>query len=171
MSQICLYAPHGTSDCMDLGCRQRGGSCKVVELKDDKRICRCLMALPSTNIVDMEGGAVVTDPVATYRTRVSELEACSDDWFAQTLAAAHSGDDNARRRIVGSCLNLALRVVDKYFGTASAEEFLNRVEDANYILWRSLDSFAGSTAIEFTQHAQVAVEARFSNSTSESESR
>src|SRR5438445_227237 len=67
MSRLCLYAPHGVADCLDLGYRQRGGHCEVVELDEEHLACRCGPTLPSKNVADRRGGSQVDDPLALYR--------------------------------------------------------------------------------------------------------
>src|SRR5437773_8510534 len=107
MSMLCLYAPHGPLNCMDLGCMRRGGHCEVAELDDKRFVCNCAASRPSTNLIDVQRGRAMdqddVDIVALYRSKLAEIEPCSDSWFEETLHAAQAGDDNACRRIVGSC--------------------------------------------------------------------
>ena len=163
MSRLCLYAPHGVVDCMDLGCRQRGGTCEVVEIDEEHLACRCAPTLPSTNVADRRGGSQMDDLLALYRANLAQLEPCSEVWFAAALRAARAGDQNARRRIVGSCLGLALEIVEGRNAGLGCDDLLGLVEDANAWLWNCVTTFEGTTASEFVCHARSVIEARLDN--------
>jgi hypothetical protein len=162
MSRLCLYAPHFTFDCMDLGCRKSGGRCEVVELQGGRRTCRCVVLPPSTNVAEIVGGQAVDDPLTIYLSKIAQLETCDDGWFGDALHSARAGDDDMRRRIVGSCLQVALQAAKRVRNNATNDELMSIIEDANYGLWRSVDTFTGSTATEFVRHAEQAVDSHLS---------
>src|SRR5262249_60046235 len=163
MSRLCLYAPHGVVDCMDLGCRQRGGQCEASELDEEHLACRCAPTLPSTNVADRREGSQMDDPLTLYRANLAQLEPCSEVWFGPALQAARAGDKNARRRIVGSCLTLAFEIVEGRSAGLGGDDLLGLIQDANAWLWNSVTTFDGTTASEFMRHARSAIEARLDN--------
>jgi hypothetical protein len=89
-------------------------------------------------MADSEGGTIVNDPLTVYRRSVAGLEPCADHWFDAALGAARAGDDDARRRIVGSCLPVALKVVERKHGHLAGDELLGLIETANNGLWASV---------------------------------
>jgi hypothetical protein len=108
----------------------------------------------------------VDEPLVIYRTQIGELEPCSDQWFGTALAAAQTGDDDARRRIVGSCLSVALRIAERHYGHLDSDELLGFIECANHGLWQSVPTFRGTTADEFVRHAEQSVEAHLKGAAS-----
>ncbi len=104
----------------------------------------------------------MNDPLAMYRTQVAQIEPCSETWFGDAIEAARAGDEEARRRIVGSCLGVALRCVERNANGAGGDELLTMIEDANNQLWRSVPTFQGSTPAEFVRHAEDVIESHLS---------
>jgi len=102
--------------------------------------------------------------LANYRSRVQEQPSCDDSWFVAALEQYRAGDEQARLRILGSCLRLALAVVESKHPTSGEEEFLRQVEEANSGLTKALTTFTGSSSAEFLRHAESVIVNRLSPS-------
>ena len=88
-----------------------------------------------------------------YKAVVAAQPLLDDGWFGQALAQSRQGDDEARRRILGSGLRLALDIAETMAPEQTEIPFWDLVQEANGALTRSLDQFAGSLADDFTAHA------------------
>src|SRR4051794_31310369 len=83
---------------------------------------------------------------------------CADPWFAEQLAMSRAGDEEARRRICGSCLRLVLEVAKRRWRPDCLLSLLEFVEEGNAILMKTMRRFAGSTAPEFLRQLTQNVE-------------
>lgn len=97
--------------------------------------------------------------IEDYRSRIRELPESDDSWFPEALAQARQGNDDARRRLLGSGLRTALRIAEDLRGEDDPD-FLDFVEEANRGLAQALKSFQGSTADEFHRHLTAAIRTR-----------
>jgi hypothetical protein len=100
----------------------------------------------------------------TYRTRVLEQPPYEDSWFMAALSQYRAGDEQARLRILGSGLRLALALVESRQSSCEEGELLRRVEDANSGLTKALTSFSGATSEEFLRHAEAVIAQRLDRS-------
>ncbi len=97
--------------------------------------------------------------VEDYRSRIRELPECDDSWFPGALAQARQGDDDARRRLLGSGLKTALRIAEE-LREEHDPDFLDFVEEANRGFTQALRAFQGSTAEEFYRHLTETIRTR-----------
>jgi hypothetical protein len=78
-------------------------------------------------------------------------DVCADPWFGEQLALSRAGDEQARRRICGTCLRLVLDTAKQRWSPNSRLSLLEFVEEGNVILMKTVQRFDGSTAAEFLQ--------------------
>src|SRR5437660_1505203 len=102
----CVYAPGPHGYCFDLTCGRQGGRCEYHE-PPGRTACRCTAATPSPNRGDALEGVAMETGYAQYRTMIDAQPLWDDGWFVSSLAQAREGDDEARRRLLGSGLRLA----------------------------------------------------------------
>jgi hypothetical protein len=88
-------------------------------------------------------------------------DVCVDPWFREQLALSRSGDEQARRRISGSCLRLVLNTARRW-SPESPLSLLGLAEDGNRILMKTVKQFHGSTAAEFLQELIQNLESEYS---------
>lgn len=85
-------------------------------------------------------------------------DVCADPWFGEQLALSRAGDEEARRRICGSCLRLVLDIARQRWRPDSLLNFLEFVEEGNVILVKTIERFDGSTAPEFLRQLTQNIE-------------
>lgn len=102
-----------------------------------------------------------------YRSVIAQQPVCDDSWLVGCLQRSRAGDDGARRRILGSCLRLALSYVETNCRGRSEPDFFGLLQDANAALEEGLASFQGETAAELEQCLRVCVEQRIAALVSE----
>jgi DNA-directed RNA polymerase sigma subunit (sigma70/sigma32) len=90
---------------------------------------------------------------AKYKSMIETQPLLDDGWFGLALALARQGDDEARRRILGSGLRLTLPVAEALAAGRTDIPFWDLVQEANFALTQSLHHFTGSLAGDFA--AQV----------------
>jgi DNA-directed RNA polymerase sigma subunit (sigma70/sigma32) len=86
---------------------------------------------------------------ATYKAMVEKQPSLDDSWFVAALAQARQGNEEARRRILGSGLRLTLAVAEVLASTRSDLSFWDLIQEANVALTHSLDQFTGSFVKDF----------------------
>jgi DNA-directed RNA polymerase sigma subunit (sigma70/sigma32) len=91
---------------------------------------------------------------AKYKSMVETQPLLDDGWFGPALAQARQGDEEARRRIVGSSLRLALPVAEVLAAARTDLPFWDLVQEANVALTHSLQQFTGSLAGDFAAQAE-----------------
>jgi hypothetical protein len=95
----------------------------------------------------------------TYEAHLDSItDVCTDPWFGEQLALSRAGDEQARRRICGSCLRLVLDVARRRWRPHSLLSLLEFVEEGNAILLKTVKRFGGSTAPEFLRQLTQNVE-------------
>lgn len=97
------------------------------------------------------------DPIEVYRQKVSLLPDLDDSWFGQALAAARAGDDEARRRISGSSLRVALAATER---RVLVGDLLDSVQEANAAIHEAIDTFASDTVADYCTHLEERVSRR-----------
>jgi hypothetical protein len=157
-STLCAYMPGPAGECINVGCRGRGGQCAYIGGKRGRERCRCRVGSPSENVAESELEVAVETAMSIYRQRIRELPACSADWFTEALARARAGDEMARRTIQGGCGSRVLSVVEARYANATDEELLGLVQDANVALERVVETFSGESVEEFLPHLDAAIE-------------
>ena len=85
-------------------------------------------------------------------------DTCADPWFAEQLALSRAGDQDARRRISGSCLRMVLDMAKRRWRPDSQLSLLEFVEEGNAALIKTIKRFGGSTASEFLRELTQNVE-------------
>jgi hypothetical protein len=94
-----------------------------------------------------------------YESLLHEVtDVCADPWFAEQLAVSRAGDEQARRRICGSCLRVVLAIAKRRWQPESLLSPLEFVEEGNVILMKTVRRFSGSTAAEFLRQLTQNVE-------------
>ena len=94
-------------------------------------------------------------PLEMYEAGLAEVaDVCVDPWFAEQLRMSRAGDQDAERRICGSCLRLVLDTVREKCRSERWERQLDLVQEANWLLVQTLRRFDGSTAREFVDRLQ-----------------
>jgi hypothetical protein len=91
----------------------------------------------------------------------SITDACADPWFGEQLALSRAGDEQAWRRISGSCLRLVLDTARTRWSPGGSLDLLDVVQDGNRMLVRTVKRFRGSTATEFLQELAQNLDAEF----------
>jgi hypothetical protein len=76
-------------------------------------------------------------------------DVCADPWFTEQLALSRAGDQDAGRRISGSCLRLVVEIAKRWWRPDSGLSLLEFVEEGNVALMKRVKRFGGSTASEF----------------------
>ena len=94
-----------------------------------------------------------------YKSMIDAQPVLDDSWFASALTQARHGDDEARRRILGSSLRLALPVAESLAATRTDLSFWDVVQEANVALTHSLQHFTGSLAGDFAAQVESDVRA------------
>lgn len=148
----CVYAPGPHGYCLDLTCGRQGGRCEYRE-PPGRRACRCTAAAPSPNRGETLEGIPMDTALTQYKSVVDAQPPLDDGWFAEALSQTRRGDDEARRRILGSGLRLALAVAESVAPTRPDVPFWDLVQEANAALTRSLERFAGGAAADFAAQA------------------
>lgn len=96
----------------------------------------------------------------TYKRTVGEQLSCDDAWFPEALDRARAGETEARGRICGSCLRIALTAAERRWDRRSEQDLFDLVEEANAAVAEAVTSFTGSGAGEFLHHVEGAVTRR-----------
>jgi DNA-directed RNA polymerase sigma subunit (sigma70/sigma32) len=161
-SSLCVYAPGPWGNCLDLGCRDRGGRCEYVGGRQGRSRCVCRVGEPSRNVAAGEGLAV-EETLELYRSAVTAQPECAEPAFSGWLRRFRDGDEAAGRAISGSCLRIALAEVESRPTLPGGLAFLDAVQEANAGLVEALHSFTGSTAEEFVEHARWTIRDWLSN--------
>jgi hypothetical protein len=99
------------------------------------------------------------EPLALYESQLHLVtEVCADPWFAEQLALSRAGDEQARRRICGSCLRMVLDIAKRRWRASSQLSLLEFVEEGNVILMKTVKRFGGDTAPEFLRRLTQNIE-------------
>jgi DNA-directed RNA polymerase sigma subunit (sigma70/sigma32) len=102
------------------------------------------------------------DGLEIYEAQLQQIaEVCADPWFKEQLALSRAGDEDALRRISGSCLRLVLDICRKRWRADGPLELLELVQEGNHILVRTVKRFSGSDAQQFLREVRQNVEAWF----------
>jgi len=107
-------------------------------------------------VADAEEGPVV-ESLELYRAEVARVPACADPEFSNRLAEYRAGDEAAGRAITGSCLGMVLALVESLPDLPAGLDLLDAVQEANAGLVEALQTFSGTTATEFGDHARRTV--------------
>jgi hypothetical protein len=103
----------------------------------------------------------VDSPVAIYESHLGTItDVCVDPWFAEQLAAFRGGDEQAWRRISGSCLGRVLEMAKRMWQPEGPLGLLDLVQEGNRVLVSTIKRFQGRTAPEFLDELTKLVEAR-----------
>src|SRR5262245_48616374 len=127
-SRPCVYAPGPWGNCLDLGCRNRGGRCEYVGGRRGRSRCVCRTEEPSRNLT---GEGEVVEALELYRAEVAKLPACADPDFSVRLGQYRAGDEEAGRAIIGSCLGMVLALVESLPALPAGCDVLDAVQEAN----------------------------------------
>jgi DNA-directed RNA polymerase sigma subunit (sigma70/sigma32) len=101
----------------------------------------------------------VETPLECYESQLRLInEVCADPWFAEQLALSQAGDQDAGRRISGSCLRLVFDIAKRRWRPDSQLSLLEFVEEGNVALMKTVKRFAGSRASEFLRELTQNVE-------------
>lgn len=95
-----------------------------------------------------------------YRNQIEDLPLCIDPLFRENLTQYRAGNLLAAQWISGSCLRIAYELAMKMEDPPAALCEIERIEEANAGLWLSINSFTGSSAEEFIEHARKHISAR-----------
>jgi len=79
----------------------------------------------------------------------------------EQLALSRAGDEQARRRICGSCLRLVLDIAKSRWRSDGPLDLLEFVQEGNRVLMKTVTSFAGSSAEEFLHELTLKVNSWF----------
>jgi hypothetical protein len=104
-------------------------------------------------------GVAMTTALETYREAIAGQPPLAHPQFGEWLGRYRAGDEAAGRAITGSCLGVALAIVEGLPAVPAGLTAIEAVEEANAGLAAALDSFAGATADEFLAHARRAIHA------------
>src|SRR5262245_43117208 len=91
----------------------------------------------------------------------SVADVCDDPWFTEQMALSRAGDEQARRRISGSCLQLVLDIAKRWWRDESPLGLLEFVEEGNVILMKTIKAYKGHTAADFLQRVTQNLESWF----------
>lgn len=108
--------------------------------------------------------------LAEYRAVIQSQPECEDSWLGDSLARARAGDDEARRRILGSFLRLALERAEARVPASGRLELFDLIQEANAGLNHGLATFDGQTVGELESWLRDSVERAITNTIHESES-
>src|SRR5262249_40929315 len=98
-------------------------------------------------------------PLELYESQLQLIsDVCADPWFAVQLALSRAGNEDATRRICGSCLRLVFDIAKQRWRPDSLLDLLEFVEEGNIILMKTVKRFGGSDASEFLRQLQENVE-------------
>jgi hypothetical protein len=108
------------------------------------------------------------DFLQIYESALDQIEAsypdycavCADPWFFRELAKYRSGDEEARRRIAGSCLRQVLEIAKRKWQAGCSVSMHTLVQEGNVALLKALRRFPGFTAREFIPYFSGRVEHR-----------
>ena len=93
-----------------------------------------------------------------YRAILSERNTVrTDELFVDRLDRLHRGEEMAGREISGSYLPVVLELVESLEMLPRGLSIIDTIEAANVGLVDAIQSFEGSTAVEFWQHAQQTI--------------
>ena len=95
-----------------------------------------------------------------YESHLDSItDVCADPWFSKQLALSRAGDEQARRRICGSCLRLVLDIAKRRWRSNQSLSLLDFVQDGNAILMKMVKRFTGTSADEFLHQLTAKLEA------------
>jgi hypothetical protein len=98
-------------------------------------------------------------PLEIYESQLNLVTGvCTDPWFAEQLVLSRAGDEDARRRICGTCLRLVFEIAKRRWRPDSLLSQLEFVEEGNVTLMKTVKRFSGSTAPEFLRQLVQNVE-------------
>jgi DNA-directed RNA polymerase sigma subunit (sigma70/sigma32) len=103
---------------------------------------------------------LVDDWLQQYSSAIDEQPVCEDSWFQEQCRNLHAGDEQAGRRISGSCLRFALKIAQRRAAEFPECHLLDVVEEANAGLMDAVLTFKGSSRDEFLQHAETRIHER-----------
>ncbi len=152
-SRPCVYAPGPWGNCLDLGCRDRGGRCVYVGGRRGRTRCVCRIEEPSRNVAD-EGEEQAVEALELYRAEIAKVPACDGPDFSRRLVEYRAGDEVAGRAITGGRLGMALTLVESLPELLAGLTLLDTVQEANAGLVQALQTFTGTTGGEFDEHAR-----------------
>jgi len=112
------------------------------------------MREPSRNLAG-EGQAV--EALELYRTEIAKAPPCSDLDFSDLLRRSRDGDEEAGRVITGSHLGMVLALVESLPELPAGLDLMGAVQEANAGLVEALNTFSGTTAAAFGEHARRAI--------------
>jgi DNA-directed RNA polymerase sigma subunit (sigma70/sigma32) len=95
----------------------------------------------------------------TYRRVIASQPTCNDSFFTESLARYRSGDESAARDISGSCLRLALQLVEHHSADPASPSF-DAIQEANAGLMDAITTFAGDDLHDFLRYAQDRIQQR-----------
>ena len=94
--------------------------------------------------------ALMETALNLYESQLSTIaDRCVDPWFAEELAKYRAGDEQAGRRISGSCLRAVLEIAKRRWHPNCALDILDLVQEGNVAIIDTLNDFPGGTANEF----------------------
>lgn len=102
----------------------------------------------------------MSQQLSLYREQIDGQPPCVASLFRENLQKYRVSDEDAARWIFAICLRIAFEVATTMELPHSALKEIERIEEANAGLWMSIDSFAGVSAEEFTEHARKHILAR-----------
>lgn len=148
---LCVYSPGPWGNCVDVGCGRNGGRCEYVGGRRARSKCVCRTREPSRNL-GQEGKAV--EVMELYRAKIADVPLVTDPEFGDLLRRFRAGDEAAGRAISGGHLRMAIEIAESLPEPPAGFDLLDTVQEANAGLWEAIETFPGSTADEFAEHAR-----------------
>jgi DNA-directed RNA polymerase sigma subunit (sigma70/sigma32) len=79
------------------------------------------------------------EALATYESQLERVtDVCAGPWFSVQLGKSRSGDEEAWRRISGSCLRLVLHIAKQQWASNKHVSLFDLIEEGNNILVRTI---------------------------------
>jgi hypothetical protein len=98
-------------------------------------------------------------PLEMYESGLGMVaDVCADPWFTEQLTLSRAGDEQAKRKISGSCLRLVLGIAKRRWQSESLLSLLEFVEEGNVVLMKAIKRFRSGSAQEFLQQLTQNVE-------------
>jgi DNA-directed RNA polymerase sigma subunit (sigma70/sigma32) len=95
----------------------------------------------------------------TYRRVIAAQPTCNDSFFTEALARYRAGNESAARDISGSCLRLALQIVETHSPDPASPSF-DAIQEANAGLMEAITTFGGDDFQDFLHYAQERIQQR-----------
>lgn len=185
-ARACVFAPGPWGECLDLSYGQATGASCQSEKRRGRRACRVIQTTDSGATVAPDvplplGSARHFDQIPrtpawlalwkqlgreslfeTYRRIVLGEPALESGWFTDVIARAKTGDDDARRQIMGCSLRTGLGLASVVYAELSAlkrreMDLFDLVEEANAELDAALARFTGTAVDDFLCHIAEAI--------------